>query len=88
MQQFGLWNSGGGAFETEMTKQRQLMDKLVSLDGTASFTFPSASIGFNGGYGIHVDKKDVRSTVWASTGEGAICFPQYELLVQLHPGYI
>lgn len=78
----------GRKFEKDMQEQRHLMDKVLSMDGTATFTFPCASIGINGGYACHRDKRDVAKTVWISLGTGALVFPQYEHIVHLHPGDI
>ena len=76
----------GPAWRDAMRKQRALMDLLLDMDGTACFTFPSASIGVNGGYGCHRDKNDITDTVIISTGIGAWVFPQYEHVVHLLPG--
>lgn len=78
----------GFPYEDELKLQRKLMDKICQYNGTASFTFPSAMIGVNGGYGVHKDKRDVQRTLWLVTGTGALVFPKYEHIVWLHPGDI
>ena len=65
----------GFPYEDELKLQRKLMDKICQYNGTASFTFPSAMIGVNGGYGVHKDKRDVQRTLWLVTGTGALVFP-------------
>ena len=78
----------GPTYKGELHLQRQLMDKICSHSGTASFTFPSAQVGVNGGYGVHKDKRDCRRTVWLVTGTGGLVFPAYEHVLWLHPGDI
>ena len=77
------WDS---TWEGHMVKQRAMLDKVLAESGTASFTFPSASLGFNGGYSTHKDKRDIRWTVWVCMRKGALVFPEYQHIVHLHPG--
>ena len=76
----------GRMYKGELQLQRALMDLVCAHSGTATFTFPSAQVGINGGYGVHKDKRDCRRTVWLITGTGALVFPQYEHILYLHPG--
>ncbi len=78
----------GDQYRRELKNQRKLMDLICRHRGSACFTFPSAQVGINGGYGTHKDKRDCRRTVWLCTGTGALVFPQYEHILWLHPGDI
>ena len=76
----------GRTYQGELKLQRALVDLICGYRGTACFTFPSAMIGVNGGYGTHKDKRDCRRTVWLCTGTGALVFVKYEHILYLHPG--
>ena len=78
----------GVHYRAELKMQRALMDRICNTTGTASFTFPGAMIGINGGYGVHKDERDCRRTVWLCNGTGALVFPEYEHILYLHPGDI
>ena len=56
------------------------------MPGNAGFAHPIVSGSENGGFGAHFDPRDVRCTVWASLGYGALVFPSHELTVYLQPG--
>ena len=63
-------------------------DKILQKPGTATFTFPVASIGINGGYKCHRDQRDVIKTVWICACQGALVFPAFEHTVHVSRGDI
>lgn len=67
-------------------KQHRLISQICAVPGNAGFAFPIVSGSENGGFGAHFDPRDVRCTVWASLGYGALVFPSHELTVYLQPG--
>ena len=76
----------GDDMSLELSQIREFVKKVVGVNRTVSFWFPIASIGMNGAFACHKDKRDTRTTIWASLQHGGITFPRYKLCVNLHPG--
>ena len=76
----------GVGLKAEMQAQRKFMRTVLPASGTASHTFPMASIGIQGLYGAHWDKRDTRTTLWGSLKSGGLAFPSYRHVQKLRPG--
>ena len=76
----------GPDLQTEMQDLRTFITKVCDMPGMASFTYPIASVGVNGAYGAHKDKRDTRTTLWGSMKYGGIAWPAYEHVCELSPG--
>ena len=72
--------------KAELDDTRQGLQKILPATGTACHTFPMASVGKNGAFACHQDKRDTRKTLWASMKNGGIAFPAYQHVVLLSPG--
>ena len=79
------WSVG---LKLEMQAQRKLMRTVLPASGTASHIFPMASIGIQGLYGAHWDKRDTRTTLVlrGSLKSGVLAFPSYRHVQKLGPG--
>ena len=73
-------------FREELQNQREYLSRILPEMGTACHTFPIASIGVQGSFGCHKDKRDIRTTLWASLKYGGLAFPAYNHAVNLNPG--
>ena len=78
----------GEDLRSEMEQLRGFVGKVCDMSGVASFTYPIASVGLNGTYGCHKDKRDTRTTLWGSVKSGGIAYPAYEHLCELSPGLL
>jgi len=72
--------------KAELDETRQNLQKILPVTGTASHTFPMASVGKNGAFACHQDKRDTRRTLWASMRSGGIAFPAYQHALLLSAG--
>ena len=77
------WSVG---LKLEMQAQRKFMRTVLPVSGTACHSFPMASIGIQGMYATHWDKRDTRTTLWGSLKYGGIALPAYRHVMQLSPG--